>query len=48
MYPSTQIIAFGTGGPLSNAHAPNEMLDIEYARKLTCALSHIISDCATD
>ena len=47
MYPQTQIVAFGVGGPLSNAHAPNEMIDIAYARKLTCALSHIISDCAT-
>lgn len=48
VYPNTAIIAFGVGGPLSNAHAPNEMLDLPYAKKLTCCLSHIISDCATD
>lgn len=45
VYPTTQIIAFGVGGPLSNAHAPNEMLDLPYAKKLTCAISHIIASC---
>ena len=48
VYPSTQIVAFGVGGPLSNAHAPNEMLDLPYAKKLTCAISHVIASCATD
>lgn len=48
VYPETQIIAFGVGGPYSNAHAPNEMLDLPYAKKLTCAISHIMSSCATE
>lgn len=43
MYGNTQIVAFGVLGPLSNAHGPNEMIELEYTKKLTCALSHIIA-----
>jgi len=43
MYPETQIVAFGLLGPNSNAHGPNEMLNLTYAKKLTCALSHVIA-----
>jgi len=46
-YPKTQIVAFGVGGPYSNAHAPNEMIEIEYAKKLTCSLAHVLADCTT-
>ena len=46
MYPDSQVVAFGTLGPYSNAHGPNEMLDLAYAKKLTCSLSHILADCA--
>jgi len=42
MYPQTQIVAFGLLGPHSNAHGPNEMIHLDYAKRLTCALSHII------
>ena len=42
MYPMTQIIALGLLGPDANAHGPNEMLHLGYAKKLTCALAHII------
>ena len=41
-YPTTQICALGLLGPDSNAHAPNEGIDLEYARKLTCCLGHMI------
>jgi acetylornithine deacetylase/succinyl-diaminopimelate desuccinylase-like protein len=43
MYPNTQIIAFGLLGPNSNAHGPNEMIDLKYAKKLTCALAHVMA-----
>ena len=43
-FPNTQIIALGLIGPKSNAHGPNEMLNIPYAKKLTCSLAHIIAD----
>ena len=42
MYPATQIVALGVLGPGSNAHGPNEMIDLAYTQKLTCALAHII------
>lgn len=42
LYPQTQIIALGVGGPGSNAHAPNEMIHLPYTKKVTCALAHII------
>ena len=45
LYPQTQIIALGVGGPESNAHAPNEMIHLPFAKKLTCALAHIIQAC---
>lgn len=42
IYPTTQIAALGVLGPRANAHAPNEGLNIEFTRKLTCSLAHII------
>lgn len=42
MYPSTQIVALGLIGPNSNAHGPNEMIHLGYAKKLTCSLTHIL------
>ena len=44
MYPETQIIAFGLLGPHSNAHGPNEMINLPYAKKLTCALTHVMAE----
>jgi len=46
MYPKTEIVAFGLLGPNSNAHGPNEMIHLGYAKKLTLALAHIIQSCA--
>lgn len=46
MYPATQIVAFGVLGPKANAHGPNEMINLPYAKKLTCALAHVIADAA--
>lgn len=43
MYPETQIVAFGLLGPNSNAHGPNEMINLTYAKKLTCSLAHVIA-----
>ncbi len=33
-YPATQIFALGVGGPESNAHGPNEMINLKYTKKL--------------
>ena len=43
MYPNSRIIALGLIGPSANAHAPNECINLTYAKKLTCALSHLIA-----
>ena len=43
MYPETQIIAMGVVGPNANIHAPNEGINLPYAKKLTCSLSHMIA-----
>jgi len=43
MYPATQIVAMGLLGPFANAHAPDECINLAYAKKLTCSLSHIIA-----
>ena len=46
MYPNTIILALGLIGPGTNAHAPNESMNLPYAKKLTKALSHLIADVA--
>jgi len=43
MYPATQIVAFGLLGPNANAHGPNEMINLKYAKKLTCSLAHVLA-----
>lgn len=42
MYPDCQIVALGLIGPKSNAHAPDECINLDYAKRLTCSLSHIV------
>lgn len=44
-YPESQIVAFGLLGPNSNAHGPNESINLPYAKKLTCSLAHVIASC---
>jgi acetylornithine deacetylase/succinyl-diaminopimelate desuccinylase-like protein len=42
VYPKTFIMALGLIGPNANAHAPNECINLAFAKKLTCAMSHIL------
>jgi acetylornithine deacetylase/succinyl-diaminopimelate desuccinylase-like protein len=44
-FPNTQIVAFGVLGPESNAHGPNEMINLPYAKNLIKSLTHIIAQC---
>jgi acetylornithine deacetylase/succinyl-diaminopimelate desuccinylase-like protein len=44
LFPKTFIIALGLIGPNANAHAPNECINLEFAKKLTMAMSHILVD----
>ena len=43
-FPRTQFCITGVLGPHSNAHGPNEFLDIEYAKKLTACVSQVLAD----
>ncbi|HLG74542.1 MAG TPA: M20/M25/M40 family metallo-hydrolase [Chloroflexota bacterium] len=41
-YPGVQILALGVLGPESNAHGPNEFLDLEMAKGLTTAVAFML------
>jgi len=41
-FPSAQFVVLGVLGPGSNAHGPNEFLDIDFAKNLTCCVSSIL------
>ena len=43
LYPTTQIFALGLMGPGTNQHAQNERINLDYAKRLTCSLSHLIA-----
>jgi hypothetical protein len=43
-FPRTQFFITGVLGPHSNAHGPNEFLDVGYAKKLTACVSMVLAD----
>ncbi|MBA3495233.1 MAG: peptidase M20, partial [Gammaproteobacteria bacterium] len=43
-YPHAQFLITGVLGPGSNAHGPNEFLDIPTAKRLTCCIARVIVD----
>jgi len=43
-FPRTQFFITGVLGPHSNAHGPNEFLDIEYVKRLTACVSLVLAD----
>jgi acetylornithine deacetylase/succinyl-diaminopimelate desuccinylase-like protein len=43
-YPETQFVITGVLGPHSNAHGPNEFLDIGYAKKLSAAIAVVLAE----
>jgi acetylornithine deacetylase/succinyl-diaminopimelate desuccinylase-like protein len=43
-FPAAQFVITGVLGPGSNAHGPNEFLDLETARRLTGAVAHVLAD----
>ena len=45
-FPAAQFVITGVLGPESNAHGPNEFLDVAYAERLTCCLASVL-DAAT-
>ena len=43
-FPNTQFVITGVLGPHSNAHGPNEFLDIPTAKRVTAAIAQIVTD----
>ena len=41
-FPQAQFVITGVLGPGSNAHGPNEFLDVAYAEKLTVVIAHVL------
>jgi acetylornithine deacetylase/succinyl-diaminopimelate desuccinylase-like protein len=42
-FPAAQFLVTGVLGPSSNAHGPNEMLDLATARHLTAAIAYVLA-----
>lgn len=42
-YPEAQFLITGVLGPQSNAHGPNEFLDLAYAQRLTCCIAGVLA-----
>jgi acetylornithine deacetylase/succinyl-diaminopimelate desuccinylase-like protein len=42
-FPAAQLLVTGVLGPKSNAHGPNEFIDIAYAKKVTVATAMVIA-----
>ncbi|MGA2190473.1 MAG: peptidase dimerization domain-containing protein [Steroidobacteraceae bacterium] len=43
-FPRTQFFITGVLGPHSNAHGPNEFLDVAYAKKLTASVAVVLAE----
>jgi len=43
-FPATQFLVTGVLGPHSNAHGPNEFLDIATGKKVTACVAHVIAE----
>jgi len=43
-FPEAQFMITGVLGPMSNAHGPNEFLDLPTARRLTCCVAHVLAN----
>jgi acetylornithine deacetylase/succinyl-diaminopimelate desuccinylase-like protein len=46
-FPRAQFLITGVLGPGSNAHGPNEFLDVAYAKKLTACVAQVVADQVT-
>lgn len=42
-FPEAQFLITGVLGPKSNAHGPNEFLNIPFAKKLTCCVADVVA-----
>lgn len=46
-FPDAQFMVTGVLGPHSNAHGPNEFLDIQTGKRVTCCVAHVLANYAT-
>ncbi len=44
-FPKAQMMVCGVLGPKSNAHGPNEFLNVGYGKRITAAVSQVIAAC---
>jgi acetylornithine deacetylase/succinyl-diaminopimelate desuccinylase-like protein len=42
-FPDAQFLITGVLGPHSNAHGPNEFIDVAYAKKLTACVAEVLA-----
>ena len=42
-FPHAQFMVTGVLGPHSNAHGPNEFLDIETGKRVTACVAHVLA-----
>jgi acetylornithine deacetylase/succinyl-diaminopimelate desuccinylase-like protein len=45
-FPKAQMMVCGVLGPKSNAHGPNEFLNVPYGKRLTAAVAQVMAACA--
>src|SRR5262249_29286200 len=43
-FPAAQFMVTGVLGPHSNAHGPNDFLDIETGKRVTCCVAHVLAE----
>jgi acetylornithine deacetylase/succinyl-diaminopimelate desuccinylase-like protein len=43
-FPRTQFLVTGVLGPHSNAHGPNEFLDIATGKRVTACVAHVVAE----
>ena len=43
-YPESEFLITGVLGPGSNAHGPNEFLDIPTGKRITACVAHVLRD----
>jgi acetylornithine deacetylase/succinyl-diaminopimelate desuccinylase-like protein len=43
-FPNVQFMVTGVLGPHSNAHGPNEFLDIDTGKRVSCCVAHVLAD----
>ena len=44
LFPSAQFVVSGVLGPTSNAHGPNEFLDVDFAKKVNTCIARVLAD----